>query len=133
MPLSRKRQRFFLMYVIFCAPNFAKLFFSEIMSHLFLCGNLLPFASSLAFFNANLQDLMQDVAFSFANRCKCLRNSQLPPPEGGGLWPRRAPIFPTRRTVRHGFCPCYRVQWAFTAVAGGIAGVKIGLCGMESQ
>lgn len=58
---------------------------------------------------------------------------QLPPPEGGGLWPRRAPIFPTRRTVRHGFCPCYRVQWAFTAVAGGIAGVRIGLCGMESQ
>lgn len=65
---------FFLMYAIFCAPNFAKLFFSEVMSRLFLCGNLLPFASSLAFFNANLQDLMQDVAFSFANRYKCLRN-----------------------------------------------------------
>lgn len=39
-------------------------------------------------------------------------------------------FFPTQRTVRHSFCPCYRVQWAFTAVAGGIAVVRIGLCGI---
>lgn len=28
--------------------------------------------NALAFFDANLQDLMQDAAFSFANRCKCV-------------------------------------------------------------
>ena len=28
--------------------------------------------NALAFFNAILQDLMQDAAFSFANRCKCV-------------------------------------------------------------
>lgn len=28
--------------------------------------------NALALFNANLQDLMQDAAFSFANRCKCV-------------------------------------------------------------
>lgn len=28
--------------------------------------------NALAFFDALLQDLMQDAAFSFANRCKCV-------------------------------------------------------------
>lgn len=28
--------------------------------------------NALAFFNAILQDLMQNAAFSFANRCKCV-------------------------------------------------------------
>ena len=28
--------------------------------------------NALAFFDAILQDLMQDAAFSFANRCKCV-------------------------------------------------------------
>lgn len=48
--------------VFFCAPCFAKFLFSEVMPRLFLCGNLLPSLSLLAFFNANLQDLMQDAA-----------------------------------------------------------------------
>ena len=30
---------------------------------------------SLAFFNAILQDLVQDAAFSFANKCKCVFNN----------------------------------------------------------
>ena len=51
----------------------------------------------------------------------------------GACSPAGLQSFPTRRTVRHGFRPCYRVQWAFTAVAGGIAWVRIGLCGIQSQ
>lgn len=35
----------------------------------------------------------------------------------GACSPAGLQFFPTRRTVRHGFRPCYRVQWAFTAVA----------------
>ena len=30
------------------------------------------YSLSLAFFTAILQDLMQDIAFCFANRCKCV-------------------------------------------------------------
>ena len=75
MPLSRKRQRFFLMYAVFYTPYFAKFLFSEVMSRLFLCRNLLPSLSLLAFFNANLQDLMQDAAFSFANIAQRLHKS----------------------------------------------------------
>ena len=63
------------MYAVFYALYFAKFLFSEVMPHLFLCGNLLPSLSLLAFFNANLQDLMQDVAFSFANIAKRLHKS----------------------------------------------------------
>lgn len=61
--------------LFFYAPYFAKSTFSEVMPRLFLCGNLLPSLSLLAFFNANLQDLMQDAAFSFANIAQRLHKS----------------------------------------------------------
>lgn len=63
------------MYAVFYALYFAKFLFSEVMPRLFLCGNLLPSLSLLAFFNANLQDLMQDAAFSFANIAQRLHKS----------------------------------------------------------
>lgn len=63
------------MYAVFYTPYFAKFLFSEVMSRLFLCRNLLPSLSLLAFFNANLQDLMQDAAFSFANIAQRLHKS----------------------------------------------------------
>jgi hypothetical protein len=61
--------------LFFYAPYFAKFLFSEVMPRLFLCRNLLPSLSLLAFFNANLQDLMQDAAFSFANIAQRLHKS----------------------------------------------------------
>ena len=63
------------MYAVFYAPYFAKFLFSEVIPRLFLCRNLLPSLSLLAFFNANLQSLMQDVAFSFANIAQRLHKS----------------------------------------------------------
>lgn len=63
------------MYAVFYAPYFAKFLFSEVIPRLFLCRNLLPSLSLLAFFNANLQDLMQDAAFSFANIAQRLHKS----------------------------------------------------------
>jgi hypothetical protein len=63
------------MYAVFYTPYFAKFLFSEVIPRLFLCRNLLPSLSLLAFFNANLQSLMQDVAFSFANIAQRLHKS----------------------------------------------------------
>ena len=65
--VSKEAAVFSYVCCFFYAPYFAKFVFSEVMPRLFLCGNLLPSLSLLAFFNANLQDLMQDAAFSFAN------------------------------------------------------------------
>ena len=51
---------------------FAKDEFSEAQGRQLKQGKADEVLPSLANFNAILQDLMQDVAFSFANRCKCV-------------------------------------------------------------
>lgn len=50
------------------AVNFAKCRFSEALNKGYRYQTVSVSRASLAFFNAHLQDIMQDVAFRFANR-----------------------------------------------------------------